>query len=102
MSGVPMEHGLMLAAVLFAMGLAGLMVRRNMVFVLMSLEIMLNSAGLAFIVAGTAWGQPEGQGMFLLVITLAAAEASVGLALLIQLNSRFKTLDTDAASRMRG
>lgn len=102
MNGVPMEHGLMLAAVLFAMGLAGLMVRRNMVFVLLSLEIMLNAAGLAFIVAGTAWQQPEGQGMFLLVITLAAAEASVGLALLMQLSHRFKTLDTDAASRMRG
>ncbi len=102
MSGVPMDHGLVLAAILFALGLAGLMFRRNMVFVLMSLEIMLNAAGLAFIVGGTAWGQPEGQAMFLLVITLAAAEASVGLALLIQLNNRFKTLDIDAASRMRG
>jgi NADH-quinone oxidoreductase subunit K len=97
-----MEHGLALAAMLFALGLAGLMFRRNMVFVLMSLEIMLNAAGLAFIVAGAAWQQPEGQAMFLLVITLAAAEASVGLALLIQLQHRFKTLDIDAASRMRG
>ncbi len=102
MNGVPMEHGLMLAAVLFVLGLAGLMFRRNLLFVLMSLEIMLNAAGLAFIVAGTAWQQPEGQAMFLLVITLAAAEASVGLALLIQLYHRFKTLNIDAASRMRG
>lgn len=102
MSGVPMEHGLVLAAILFALGLAGLMFRRNMIFVLMSLEIMLNAAGLAFIVAGTGWQQPEGQVMYLLVITLAAAEASVGLALLIQLHQRFKTLDIDAASRMRG
>ena len=102
MSAIPMSHGLMLAAVLFSLGLAGLMFRRNMLFILMSLEIMLNAAGLAFIVAGSAWGQPEGQAMFLLVITLAAAEASVGLALLIQLHKRFKTLDIDAASRMRG
>ena len=102
MNGVPMEHGLVLAAILFAMGLAGLMFRRNMIFVLMSLEIMLNSAGLAFIVAGAGWQQPEGQVMFLLVITLAAAEASVGLALLIQLHQRFKSLDVDAVSRMRG
>ncbi len=102
MSGIPMTHGLILAAVLFSLGLAGLMFRRNMLFVLMSLEVMLNSAGLAFIVAGTAWGQPEGQAMFLLVITLAAAEASVGLALLIQLHKRFKTLDIDAVSKMRG
>lgn len=102
MNGVPLDHALVLASILFALGLAGLMIRRNMVFVLMSLEIMLNAAGLAFIAGGTAWGQPEGQAMFLLVITLAAAEASVGLALLIQLNQRFKTLDTDAVSRMRG
>lgn len=102
MEGVPMLHGLVLASVLFALGLAGLMIRRNMVFMLMSLEIMLNAAGLAFIVAGTAWGQPEGQAMFLLVITLAAAEASVGLALLIRLHQRYKTLDIDAISRMRG
>ena len=54
MSGIPMEHGLILASILFALGLVGLMVRRNMVFVLMSLEIMLNASALAFIVAGTA------------------------------------------------
>ncbi len=102
MTGIPMEHGLVLASVLFALGLIGLMVRRNMLFVLMSLEVMLNAAGLAFIVAGTAWGQPEGQVMFMLVITLAAAEASVGLALLLQLYRRFKTLDIDAASQMHG
>ncbi len=102
MNGVPMEHGLVLAAILFALGLAGLMFRRNMIFVLMSLEIMLNAAGLAFIVAGSGWQQPEGQVMYLLVITLAAAEASVGLALLIQLHQRFKSLDIDAVSRMRG
>lgn len=102
MNGIPMEHGLVLAAILFALGLAGLMFRRNMIFILMSLEIMLNAAGLAFIVAGAGWQQPEGQVMFLLVITLAAAEASVGLALLIQLHRRFKSLDIDAVSRMRG
>lgn len=102
MNGVPMEHGLVLAAILFALGLAGLMFRRNMIFILMSLEIMLNAAGLAFIVAGSGWQQPEGQVMYLLVITLAAAEASVGLALLIQLHRRFKTLDIDLASRMHG
>lgn len=102
MTGIPMEHGLVLATLLFALGLVGLMVRRNMLFVLMSLEVMLNATGLAFIVAGTAWGQPEGQVMFMLVITLAAAEASVGLALLLQLYRRFKTLDIDAASQMHG
>lgn len=102
MNGVPMEHGLVLAATLFSLGLAGLMLRRSMLFVLMSLEIMLNAAGLAFIVGSTAWNQPDGQAMFLLVITLAAAEASVGLALMIQLYQRFHSLKLDNVSRMRG
>ncbi|GHB12403.1 NADH-quinone oxidoreductase subunit NuoK [Salinicola rhizosphaerae] len=102
MNGIPMEHGLILAAILFVLGLGGLMTRRNMVFVLMSLEIMMNAAGLAFIVGGTHWQQADGQVMFLMIITLAAAEASVGLALLMQLYRRFKTLDIDAASRLRG
>jgi NADH-quinone oxidoreductase subunit K len=102
MNGIPMEHGLILAATLFSLGLLGLMLRRNMLFVLMSLEVMLNAAALAFVVGSAAWHQPEGQAMFLLVITLAAAEASVGLALMIQLYQRFHSLDLDAASRMRG
>ena len=59
-------------------------------------------AGLAFVVGGARWAQADGQIMFILVLTLAAAEASVGLALLIQLYRRFKTLDIDAASTMKG
>ncbi|HSX89312.1 MAG TPA: NADH-quinone oxidoreductase subunit NuoK [Pseudomonas sp.] len=102
MSGIPMEHGLALAAVLFSLGLVGLMVRRNILFVLMSLEVMMNAAALAFVVAGARWAQADGQIMFILVITLAAAEASIGLAILLQLYRRFNTLDIDAASEMRG
>ncbi|MFB1011440.1 MAG: NADH-quinone oxidoreductase subunit NuoK [Thiopseudomonas sp.] len=102
MSAIPMEHGLALAAVLFCLGLTGLMTRRNILYVLMSLEIMMNAAALAFIVAGSRWEQADGQVMFLLVITHAAAEGSSGLAILLQLYRRFKTLDIDAASEMRG
>ncbi len=87
MNGIPMEHGLALAAVLFSLGLVGLMVRRNILFVLMSLEVMMNATALAFVVAGSRWVQPDGQIMFILVITLAAAEASIGLAILLQLLS---------------
>ncbi len=99
---IPMEHGLALAAILFATGFAGLLVRRNILFVLMSLEVMMNATALAFVVAGSRWVQPDGQVMFILVITLAAAEASIGLAILLQLYRRFNTLDVDAASEMRG
>ena len=102
MNAIPMEHALALAAVLFALGLTGLLVRRNILFVLMSLEIMMNAAALAFVAAGARWGQADGQVMFILIISLAAAEASVGLAIVLQLHRRFKTLDIDAASEMRG
>ena len=100
--GIPLEHGLILAAVLFTLGLAGVLVRRNLISVLMSLEIMLNAAGLAFIVAGSRWNQPDGQILFLLVLTLAAAEVGVALGLVMQIYRRFKTLDADALSEMRG
>jgi len=102
MNGLPIEHGMALAAILFVLGLAGLVTRRNTLFILMCLEIMLNSAGLAFIVAGAHWQQPDGNVMFILVITLAAAEAGIGLGLLLQLYKRFKTIDIDAASEMHG
>ena len=92
----------MLAAALFCIGLYGLLSRRNILFMLMSLEIMLNATALAFIVAGARWASADGQVMFILILTLAAAEASVGLALLIQIYRRFKTLDIDAASTMKG
>lgn len=102
MSTLPIEHGLIVALILFVIGAAGLVVRRNMVFVLMCLEIMMNAAALAFVVAGSAWQSPDGQVMFIFIITLAAAEASIGLALLIQLHRRCRTLDIDAVSGMKG
>ncbi|MBF7731508.1 NADH-quinone oxidoreductase subunit NuoK [Pseudomonas sp. N040] len=102
MHSIPMEHGLLLAGVLFSLGLAGVIVRRNILFILMSLEVMMNATALAFVVAGSRWAQPDGQIMFILVLSLAAAEASIGLAILLQLYRRFHTLDIDAASEMRG
>jgi NADH-quinone oxidoreductase subunit K len=101
-ANVPMEHGLILAAVLFSLGLTGVLVRRNIVFMLMSIEIMLNAVGLAFVVAGARWGAVDGQVMFLFILTMAAAEVSVGLALVLQFYHGFKTLDADSASRMKG
>lgn len=102
MQGLPMGYGLALAAILFTLGLAGLVVRRNMLFMLMCLEIMLNAAGLAFIVAGSHQGSAEGQSMFILIIAYAGAEASVGLGLLIQLFNRTRDVDVTAASEMNG
>jgi NADH-quinone oxidoreductase subunit K len=99
---IPMEHALLLAGALFALGLAGVLVRRNLLFILMSLEIMLNATGLAFVAAGSRWAAPDGQVMFVLILTLAAAEVSVGLALVLQIYYRFRTLDADAVSELKG
>lgn len=96
MIDVPVEHVLLLAAALFALGLVGLLVRRNVLFMLIAVEIMLNAAGLAFVAAGARWGEADGQVMFLFILAMAAAEVAVGLALVLQLERRTRTLDADA------
>lgn len=99
---IPLEHGLLLAALLFAIGLTGVMVRRNLIFILMSLEIMLNATAMAFIFVGAKWAQPDGQVMFMLILTVAAAEVAVGLGLLLQMHHRLRSLDIDSANGLRG
>src|SRR5574339_966824 len=102
MTSIPLFHVLILSALLFTLGLVGLIVRRNIFFILMSIEIMLNAAGLVFVVAGSRWGQPDGQVMFVFILSVAAAEVSIGLALVLRLYQQFKTLDVDAASDLQG
>ncbi|MDH4089393.1 MAG: NADH-quinone oxidoreductase subunit NuoK [Cyclobacteriaceae bacterium] len=102
MDDVPIESGLVLASILFILGMIGVLTRRNIIFMLISVEIMLNAAGLAFIVAGAKWAQADGQVMFIFILTMAAAEVSVGLALILQIYHQLKTLDSDAASKMNG
>jgi NADH-quinone oxidoreductase subunit K len=102
MKGIPVESGLLLAGILFMLGLISVLVRRNIIFMLISVEIMLNAAGLAFIVAGSKWMQADGQVMFIFILTMAAAEVSVGLALILQIYHQLKTLDSDAANKMNG
>ena len=93
---------MLLAGILFALGLTGLLVRRNLMFILMSIEVMLNAAGLAFVVAGARWMQSDGQIMFVFILSSAAAEVAVGLALLLRLYHQHKSVDADAFSEMRG
>ncbi|MBS0156847.1 MAG: NADH-quinone oxidoreductase subunit NuoK [Nitrospira sp.] len=93
---------LVLAIMLFGLGLIGLLSRRNILYMLLSLEIMLNAAALAFIAGGARWGQVDGEIMFLFILTLAAAEVSVALGIVLQLSHRFRTLDADALCELRG
>ena len=99
---IPLELGLGLAIALFGLGLTGALVRRNIVFILLSIEVMLNACGLAFVVVGSNLNQPDGQVMFLFILTMAAAEVAVGLGLVMQMYQKFKTLDTNSANKMRG
>ena len=99
---ISLFHGLFLSLILFILGLTSLIVRRNVLFMLISLEIMINAAALALVVVSTYWQQPDGQIMYILAITLAASEASIALALLLQLYRNKKTLNINVLSEMSG
>jgi NADH-quinone oxidoreductase subunit K len=92
---------LIVASILFALGLIGVLTRKNVVFVLISVEVMLNAAGLAFVAAGSKWQQPDGQVMFLFILSMAAAEVSVGLAMVLQIYHQHKTLDVEDLKELK-
>ena len=99
---ISIQNELILASILFVLGLTSLIFRRNLLFILISLEIMINAAALALVSAGNYWKQPDGQIMYIFAISLTAIEASICLALLLQLYRRYQTLNIDAVSEMRG
>lgn len=99
---IPPETVMLLAALLFVLGIAGVIIRKNIIFMLLSVEIMLNAAGLAFIIAGTKWAQPDGQIMFIFILAMAAAEVSIGLALILQIYHQHKSMDIDRLKEMNG
>lgn len=98
---VPVETQILFAGILFFLGLIGLLVRRNLVFMLMSIEIMFNSAGLVFIIASHHWNQPDGQVMFIFILAVTAVEVAIGLALILQVHHHFKTLDVDKINNLK-
>lgn len=94
MIDLPLNFTLTLAFLLFLTGLVAVLTRRNVLFMLMGVEIMINAAGLAFIAGGAHHHAPDGQVMFLFILAMAAAEVSVALALILQMHRLFKTVDT--------
>lgn len=102
MNAIPLNMVMLLAAVLFILGIAGVIIRKNIIFMLLSVEIMLNACGLAFVVAGAKWAQPDGQIMFIFILAMAAAEVSIGLALILQVYHQHKSLDIDKLREMQG
>ena len=97
----PLSHYLILSAVLFSIGTAGVFMRRNLITILLSIEIMLNAVNLTFVAFGRYLGNVDGQIIVFFVMTVAAAEAAVGLAIIIAIFRNRESLDVDDASVLR-
>ena len=98
---ITLTHYLVLSALLFSIGLIGIMTRRNVLMILLCIEIMFNAANLAFIAYARAWGDAGGQVIVFFIITVAAAEVTVGLAIAILLARQLKTLNADEVDLLK-
>ena len=99
---IPTGWYVLLAAALFTMGVLGVLIRRNALIVFMSVELMLNSANLALVAFAQRWQAVNGQIMVFFVITVAAAEVAVGLALLVTIFRTKRTTDIDEINTLKG
>ena len=99
---IPLSHYLIVSAVLFAIGAAGFFMRRNVITILLSVEIMLNAVNLTFVAFGRHLGTVDGQIIVTFVMTVAAAEAAVGLALVVALFRHHESLNPDAFTSLKG
>ena len=98
---ITLNHYLVLSAILFAIGTAGVFLRRNVITVLLSIEIMLNAVNLTFVAAGRQFAAVDGQIIVFFVMTVAAAEAAVGLALVIALFRHRESLNPEAFTSLK-
>jgi NADH-quinone oxidoreductase subunit K len=98
---VTFNHYLVLSGLLFAIGTAGVFLRRNLITVMLSIEIMLNAVNLTFVAVGRHLGTVDGQIITFFVMTVAAAEAAVGLAIVIALFRHRETLSPDAYTALK-
>jgi NADH-quinone oxidoreductase subunit K len=102
MGAVPLDHFLVLAMVMFLIGTIGVLVRRNLIVVMMSVELLLNAASLIFVAGSRSVGNLDGQIMTIFIITVAACEAAIGLAMVIAIYRRYGTVDTGFLRTLRG
>jgi NADH-quinone oxidoreductase subunit K len=98
---IPLSHYLIVSALLFAIGTAGVFMRRNLITILLSIEIMLNAVNLSFVAFGRFLGSVDGQIITFFVMTVAAAEAAVGLAIIIALYRHRESLNPDAFTSLK-
>jgi NADH-quinone oxidoreductase subunit K len=98
---ITLNHYLVLSAILFSIGTAGVFLRRNIITLLLSIEIMLNAVNLTFVAVGRYLGTVDGQIITFFVMTVAAAEAAVGLAIVISLFRHKETLSPDVFTSLK-
>jgi NADH-quinone oxidoreductase subunit K len=98
---VPIEYYLILAAVLFSIGVCAFLIKRNVITIFMSIELMLNAVNLTFVAFAHMWHRIEGQIFVFFVMVVAAAEAAVGLAIIIALFRARQTLNVDQVNLMK-
>jgi NADH-quinone oxidoreductase subunit K len=98
---IPLSHYLLVSAILFCIGTTGVFLRRNVITILLSIEIMLNAVNLSFVAFGRQMGTVDGQIIVFFVMTVAAAEAAVGLALVIGLFRHRESLNPDAFTSLK-
>ncbi len=98
---VPIEHAIALSAILFAIGTVGAITRRNLIVVLMSIELMLNAVNVALVAFSRLWGTLDGQIFVLMVIVVAAAEVAVGLGIVISLFRNRESMNIEDVSLLK-
>jgi NADH-quinone oxidoreductase subunit K len=98
---IPLEHVIGLSAILFLIGTIGALTRRNLIVILMSIELMLNAANLAFVGFSRAWGEHDGHVFVLMVIVVAACEVAVGLGIVIALFRNRETINVEDVSLLK-
>jgi len=99
---IPLNISLLLSAILFAIGVVGVLVRHNAIMMFMCIELMLNAANILFIAFAQAYGQNSGQVFVFFTITVAATEVAIGLALIVAIYRSRHTLNVDELSQLKG
>ena len=99
---IPVEYYLLVAAIVFIIGVAGVLIRRNALVVFMSIELMLNAVNLTFVAFAQKWGAVDGQIFVFFIMTVAAAEVAVGLAIVISIFRLRGTAHVDEINLLRG
>ncbi len=100
--GVPLNHYILFCSIIFTIGVVGVLIRRNVIIIMMSVELMLNSVNLLLAAFSAYSGDPAGQVFVFFIMALAAAEVAVGLAIIVMVYRNTRSVDINVLNRLRG